>query len=146
MSGLADLFSKATFGQTIQRYAEQAGWRLSDITDRRAILEFTMESGRQQTLFIIRYDSTLEFSVPTLAAFDDDDEIPAFLAVALLKRSSQKKIGFWCIEEIGGKQVCSCMHNAELQLIDARYFESVVRRLIHEAEEFDGFLAKMAEA
>lgn len=102
-----------------------------------------MSSGRTQTLFILRFDSTLEISVPTFAAFDSEEEVPQALAVALLRRRSQSKIGFWCIDEIGEKLICSCMHNAELQLLDARYFANVVRQLVKEADEFESFVEKM---
>ena len=61
----------------------------------------------------------------------------------MLKRSSQRKLGFWCIEEIGSKHVYSCMHNAEMQLIDSDYFGRVVRALISECDDFEGILFDM---
>jgi hypothetical protein len=46
-----------------------------------------------------------------------------------LPRSAEKKIGFWCLEKLGGQYVYSIMHNAELQLIGDVYFVKVVRAL-----------------
>ena len=140
---LASLFSGVNFASTIRRYASDHRWTLADVNDRRAVLKFEMKSGRTQTLYIIRYDTTLEFSVPSMAAFDSEDQIPHIISTLLLKRSSQLRIGFWCIEEIAKKQVYSYMHNAELQLIDSDYFGSVVRVLVTECDELEQLLEDM---
>lgn len=140
MSGLAALFSGVNFKSTVQKYCAQNGWKIAEINNERAILKFGMESGRSQTLYIIRYASTLEFSVPSIAIFDSEDSVPHYLSTLLLKRNSEKKIGFWCIEQIGGKHVFSFMHNAELQLLTSDYFGSVVRVLIGECDNFEGVL------
>ena len=146
MSELQDLFSGFNFKQTIQRYCDDRSWRIANITDKIASLQFTMKSGRDQTLFIMRYETTLEFSVPSMAKFNSDDDIPHFLSTLLLKRSSQRKIGFWCIEDLGDKLVYSCMHNAEMKLINSEYFASVVRALIVECDEFEGVLLEMVNS
>lgn len=138
--GFESLFSGVNFANTIKKYCTANGWKIADLNDSRAILRFSMSSGRDQTLYIIRYESTLEFSVPSMAAFDSEDDIPHFLSTLLLKRSAEKKIGFWCIEKIGGEHVYSCMHNAEMQLIDSNYFAKVVRALITECDDFEGTL------
>lgn len=141
--GLESLFSGMNFANTIKKYCAANGWKIADLNDKRAILRFGMSSGRDQTLYIIRYESTLEFSVPSMATFDSEDNIPHFLSTLLLKRSSERKIGFWCIEQIGGKHVYSHMHNAEMQLIDSNYFAKVVRVLINECDDFEGVLIKI---
>lgn len=143
MGSLAQLFDGTTFQTTIRSYCSQQQWAVSDINDRRAILRFSMPSNRNQTCYIIRYDSTLEFSVPSSLAFDTVNEVPHFFSTLLLKRSREKKIGFWCIEKIGDKQVYSCMHNAEMQLIDSRYFATVVHALINECDEFEQYVANL---
>ena len=141
--GLETLFSGVNFANTIKKFCATNGWKIADLNDKRAILRFSMSSGRDQTLYIIRYESTLEFSVPSMAAFDSEDNIPHFLSTLLLKRSAERKIGFWCIEEIGGKHVYSHMHNAEMQFIDSNYFAKVVRALINECDDFEGILIKI---
>ncbi|MCS6872348.1 MAG: hypothetical protein RML95_03300 [Anaerolineae bacterium] len=143
MSGLAALFSGLNFQSTIRRYCDQIGWRIADINDRRALLKFNMRSGRTQSLWIVRYDTTLEFSVPSMAQFDSEDRIPHYLSTVLLKRSAQNKIGFWCIEQISGRHVFSYMHNAEMSLINVQYFERVVNALVTECDTFEGILIDM---
>lgn len=71
-----DLFSGSNFRLTMQNYCSQLGWRISDLNDRRAILKFNASSGNTQTLFIVRYENTLEFSVPSGLKFNSDSEIP----------------------------------------------------------------------
>ena len=143
MSSFFFFFSGVNFQNTIKRYCDQVGWKIYDSNNSRVVLRFTMESGRTQTLYIIRYESTLEFSVPSMAQFDSVDNIPHYLSTLLLKRSSERKYGFWCIEEIGGKQVFSHMHNAEIELIDVNYFAKLVRALINECDDFEKTLIEM---
>ena len=140
---LAQLFIGANFRTTIQQYCTRQGWKIADLNDKRAILRFNMESRRTQTCYVIKYDKTLEFSVPSMFSFASLDQVPHYVSTILLKRSSEKKIGFWCIEEIGGQPVSSCMHNAEQDLIDATYFASVVRVLINECDELETVILKM---
>lgn len=137
MSGFASLFSEMNFRNTIQKYASQNGWKIADLSDRHASLRFGMSSGRTQTCHILRYDTTLEFSCQSAVFFDSESQIPHALSTLLLKRSAQRKVGFWCIEELSGKQVYSCMHNAEMSLLDSNYFASVVRALINECDDFE---------
>ena len=138
-----NLFSGLNFTNTIKKYCNEADWNIADLDKEVAVLKFSMNSGRRQTLYIIKYESTLEFSVPSMAAFDSEEDIPDFLSTLLLKRNSEKKIGFWCIEITGGKHVYSCMHNAEMQLINQNYFMKVVRALINECDEFEETLKQM---
>ena len=132
-----DLFSSFKFRSTIEGYCRDIGWNISTIDNKTAVIKFDMESGSTQTLFIIKYDSTLEFSCPTGLKFDDLDDIPHNLSTFLLSQNSQYKVGFWCIENIGGKQVFSILHNAEMSLIDVNYFGRVVMKLIKECDDFE---------
>lgn len=132
-----DLFSSNNFQSTILKYCGQAGWKISDINSSRAILQFDVDLESTQTVFILRYDTTLEFSCPSGLKFDDFDDIPHQLSSYLLGENSKYKIGFWCIEEISGRQVFSIMHNAEISLIDVNYFVSIVRVLINKCDEFE---------
>jgi hypothetical protein len=111
-----DLFSGSNYRLTIQRYCSELGWNILDINDRRTIMRFTMKSGNTQTLFILRYDTTLEFSVPSGVKFATKDDVPGWISTLLLSENSNYKTGFWSIEDIGGKQTFSIMHNAEISV------------------------------
>ncbi|HNT55509.1 MAG TPA: hypothetical protein PKG95_12390 [Anaerolineaceae bacterium] len=142
---MSNFFGSTDFKGLIEKYCGQKSWKIHEIDDRHAILQFNMESGRVQTLYIIRYDSTLEFSVPSMAAFDSEDKIPHFLSTILLKKSAAQKIGFWTIEEIGGKHVYSIMQNVEMQSMNVDYFGNIVHALVQQCDEFEGLLLKMLE-
>jgi len=137
MSSYKSLFSGVNFKKTVRNYCSSIGWDIADLTDKKAVLDFEMESGRAQRLYIIRYDSTLEFSVPSIYNFESEDEIPHFISTILMQKNSTKKIGFWCIEEISDKHYYSVMHNAEIELMNEEYFSTVVRTLINDCDEFE---------
>jgi hypothetical protein len=132
-----DLFSSNNFQSTIRNYCARIGWRISDINPNKAVIRFTMTSGNTQTVFIIRYDTTLEFSCPSGLKFDNFDYIPHQLSSYLLKENSKYKIGFWSLEEISGRLVYSIMHNAEISLMDVNYFMNIVQTLINKCDSFE---------
>lgn len=137
-----DLFSGSNYQSTIQSYCDRLGWRISDLNNRRTILKFTMESGTTQTLFIIRYDTTLEFSCPSGVKFKDRDSVPGWMSTLLLSENSNHKIGFWCIEDLDQQCLFSIMHNAEISLIDVDYFRKVILKLINECEKFEQVISR----
>ncbi|WP_090207239.1 hypothetical protein [Ectothiorhodospira magna] len=137
---LESLFSGVNFASTMNNYCNANGWKIDSLNERKAVIKFGMSSGRKQTLYVIRYESTLEFSVPSMAIFDSENDIPHYLSTLLLKRNAERKIGFWCIEKIGSKHVYSVMQNVEMKLIDSNYFSRVVKALINECDDFEGSL------
>jgi hypothetical protein len=141
-----DLFSTANFRSTIQRYCEELRWNISDINNRRVILQFRAASGNSQTLFIIRYDNTLEFSVPSGLKFKTEEEVPGWMSTMLMCKNSELKFGFWAMEEIENKKTFSIMHNAEISLINIIYFEQVVSTLILECDNFEQAIIKVLAA
>ncbi|AFW96178.1 hypothetical protein VB638_00345 [Dolichospermum sp. UHCC 0684] len=138
-----DLLSSFKFRSTIQNFCQTVGWNLYSIDDTIAILRFNMDSGSTQTVFIIKYDSTLEFSCPSSLKLDDIDDIPHRLSTLLLKKNAGYKFGFWSIKEIANKQIFSIIHNAEMSLIDINYFCKIVDRLIQECDEFEQAIANI---
>jgi hypothetical protein len=133
-------FAGQQFVLTVETLCKQVNWKISEIDDRHAILRFQMESGRSQPLFILRYDYLLEFSVPSMLAFDDVNEIPSAFSALMLQRNAQSKLGFWCIEKIASKFVFSIMYNIEMELLTPEYFQRVVQHLIRECDSLDGIM------
>jgi len=143
MSDYSSLFSAAAFKSTIRKYCDQYGWAIEEINDGLAKIKFEMDSGRTQTLFIIRYDTTLEFSVDSVQSFQSEDEVSHRLSTLLLKKNAEKKVGFWCLEEIDGELAFSIMHNQEISLLNAEYFGVIVRILVRECDEFETAVESM---
>ena len=142
MTSYKDLFAELGFEQLIRKFCTELGWRISEIDNRHAIIKFNMNSGRVQTLFIVRFETTLEFSVPSGLVFNSENSIPDRVSTFLLKSNSERKIGFWSIETIQKKFVYSIMHNVEIALIDRSYFERVVQVLVNECDKFESGLGK----
>lgn len=140
------LFSGVNFASTVRKYCAANGWNIADLNDSCATLRFTVNSKRTKTIFIIRYDLTIEFSVQSMAIFDSHDEIPHFLSTLLLERNAEKKIGFWCIEKIKNKFIYSCMHNAKIQLLDKDHFADIVNTLINECDDFEEKIETMVNS
>ena len=130
-------FTRNDSVHNISEYCKRCGWKLAQIQANGASLIFTMPSGREQYLYLVPYQSTIEFSVPSVAAFASLSEVPHGLSTTLLERNAQQRIGFWCIEDIGGYHVYSYMHNAEMELLSVDYFAAIVRDLIQECEQFE---------
>ena len=91
---------------------------------------------------IIRYDTTLEFRFRALSPIVRSNDAH-YLSTLLLQRNREPKGRVSVLEEIGSDLVFSCMHNAEIQLIDAPYFERVVRALIHECDDLEQLVVDM---
>ena len=134
--GFLDLFS-SDFKKAIPALAKENDWKLKDISDDRAVLEFETAGGRVQTLYIIKFANTLEFSVPSAAVFNSVDDIPDHLATRLLQRNNELKVGFWALEEIQGKWVFSVMHNEELNRLHSENFGKIVSTLVLECDAFE---------
>lgn len=134
------LFSLDNFESTIKKYARQIGWELYDLRSDRAMLKFKTHSGSSQTVFVIRFDKTLEFSCPSGLEYENFDEIPHQLSSLLLRKNSEYKIGFWCIEQIADRLVFSIMHNAPMNLISVGYFEMIIEKLVENCDDFEKFL------
>jgi hypothetical protein len=132
----------SNFADTVGGYCSQIGWDTAGLDNEHAKISFSMESGTQ-TLYIMNYDPIVEFSVPSVAVFDSDDEMPHILSSILLYKNSNYKMGAWSIEKIGEKCCYSLMHNCELRVLDRDYFREIAVMLITECDEFDGFIAQL---
>lgn len=93
------------FKPMIEKFCANSGWKPNDLKENSASLKFTMDSGREQVLYIIKYNEIVEFSVPSVASFDNESDIPHVLSTILMQKNATYKIGSWCIEKISRKQV-----------------------------------------
>lgn len=128
------------FKRAIKTYCEDHNWKIADIDADHAELEFRIHSKRKHSLYIVRYDTTVEFFVPSLPVLDTEEWRSKKFSRSLLQRNSQKKVGFWCIKEIKEKFFYSYMHNAELKLLDSEYFAQIIGGMISECDAIEGFI------
>jgi hypothetical protein len=148
MFSLSLVFPEPTFKDTIQKFARQAGWNITELEDGAAMFQFHIKaSGRVQTLFIFQSGSTLEFLSPLKkVAFESPNDIPHTLSTALLQRSASLTIGFWCVAQIGDQYFFSCMHNIEMKMLKVGYFRLIVTALIEECDMVEGILSDIHQA
>jgi 8-oxo-dGTP pyrophosphatase MutT (NUDIX family) len=132
------------FKRAVKSYCEEHKLNLLEVDQDRAELGYGMVDELTKPLYITRHDSTVEFSVPSFVAFKSEEELPDALSTILLRRNSQKKIGFWCIDQHRGKYVYSCMHNAELKLLDSQYFARIIEGLIEECEAIETIIKEVS--
>ena len=132
------------FSAFINRMCAASNWAVRELDDEHAIIEFTLDQTRSQTLFIFSFGDELEFSVPSFAAFDSLEDVPHFISSTLLQVNAKTKIGFWCLEQIGNKMVFSYMHNAQMDLVDEKQFIDIVMTLVQRVDEFETLLMKMS--
>jgi hypothetical protein len=137
--GILDFFNllSSDFKKAVPAMAKENGWTVSEVNADRAILEFQTGKGRTQTLYILKYPDTLEFSVPSAAAYNSLDEIPDGLATSMLKRNDELQTGFWALEEIGQQWVFSVMRNEELDRLHVENFGKIVEALVEECDRFE---------
>jgi hypothetical protein len=119
-------------------------WTVREVDNEHAVIEFTLDKTRTQTLFIFGFDDDAEFSVPSFAAFESMDKVPHFISSSLLQINAKTKIGFWCLEQIGEKLVYTFMHNASISHLDEELFSEIVTTLIQRVDEFENLLIKMS--
>ncbi|NEO53298.1 MAG: hypothetical protein F6K54_09525 [Okeania sp. SIO3B5] len=131
------------FETFVRNNSAKASWNIATLNDRQAMLEFSMNSGRVQRLYITQYDSILEFSVASVAVFDCLDDIPHIISTTLLTKNAEYKLGGWCVEKIQGKVVYSLMQNVDINSVGFGDFVNLVHFLISECDRFDGFLVEV---
>lgn len=128
----------------ITRMCTAQNWAIREVDNEHAVIEFSVENARTQTLFVFSFDDFLEFSVPSFAAFDSPENIPHILSTSLLQINAKTRIGFWCIEKIGEKNVFTFMHNASPPQINEAQFREIVTTLIQRVDEFENLLVRMS--
>lgn len=136
--------SSEKFLAFITRMGSAHHWVFRDVDDEHAVIEFSLDADRPQTLFIFNIEDNLEFSVPSFAAFDSMEQVPHFISSTLLQVNAKTKIGFWCMEKIGEKFVYSYMHNTGMATIDESEFGEIVHTLIQRVDEFEKLLMNMS--
>ena len=137
--GLLDFMNllSADFKKAVPALAKENGWTVAQVDDSMATLEFKTDKGESETVYVVKYPGTLEFSVPSSAAYASLDEIPDGLAAALLKRNDDLATGFWALEQIQDKWVFSVMRNEELARLHSENFGAIVNALVTEADRFE---------
>lgn len=136
--GLGSLFGGYNFQSTIREYCRAASWEIADLEDQSARLEFHMDSGRQQVVFITQREKLIEFAVPSVISFELADDIDADIAIELLERNSRLNIGFWCLATVDDEYTFTAMYNIDRDQLNDEAFAHIVNILINECDQVEG--------
>lgn len=139
---MANIFKKG-FTKQMEQYASKAEWEIAVQGDSSVSITFDMNSGSQQTCFIINYPGAVEFSCPSFAAFESEEQIPGILSTMMLQANAKRTMGFWCIEEIDNKYIFSIMHNIPLHQLTQENFEEITTQVVNECERVEIILHKI---
>jgi hypothetical protein len=131
----------AAFQDLVKAYCNSLDWSIAESNEYMARLMFRLESGREQHVYIIAYNTTIEFSVPSEISFDNEESIPHLVSTVLLMQNAKAKLGAWVIETINNRPVFSIMHNIEMQDLNKDAFERTVQTLVMKCDEFEEMIA-----
>jgi len=131
------------FSTFITRMCGAHQWKITESDEEHACIQFAVNETRSQTLFVFYFDNSLEFSVPSFAAFDSLENVPHLISSTLLQINAKTKLGFWCLEQIGERIVYTYMHNASMENVTEYIFGEIVTSLIQRVEEFESLLEKI---
>jgi hypothetical protein len=137
--------SPSRFLVFITKMCEAHQWKIKELDDEHVVIQFAVNETRSQTLFIFGFDNSLEFSVPSFAAFDSLENLPHLISSTLLQVNAKTKIGFWCLEQIGDQLVYTFMHNTSMDNVTEEIFGEIVTSIIQRVEEFESLLIKMSD-
>jgi hypothetical protein len=129
------------FLEQMTAYCRKSGFSISQADEKSMSLRFDMESGRTQTIYIMDFDGSIEFSVPSALILEREGDLPHAISTDLLRKSRMNKIGMWVIEEIGGKFAYSLMYNVPMPSLAPDFFHTIIETMILQCEEFDAALA-----
>lgn len=132
--------SGAYFERAIETFCEE--YKLKDykyklnhyrFNEKYAELEFTMPNTSNKLLYVRRDGSTIKFAVTDFVFDPNSNQRDAF-STLLLRRNFETKLGFWSMQKVKDGFAYHCVHNAELKLLDSKYFAEIINDLIHESK------------
>lgn len=124
------IFSSDNFVKTITTFCHNSGFKCEEIDESTVfiIVKFN-ESELEFGIYIMRFDDTVEFWLPTHLQYADIDEVPHHLSSKFMIFGSMYKYYFWCICERWDKLIVSIMHNIEFAQMDIEIFKKVARAM-----------------
>ncbi|NLE77476.1 MAG: hypothetical protein GX605_12090 [Chloroflexi bacterium] len=138
--------AESRFEAMIQEFAEVLEWVIQEMDEFGATCDFEAESGAVHALYITlsEDEDTVEFDIPSAAAFEGAGEIPCDASIALLKRNALLPVGAWVLEQVEEQWGFSLMWNLGLEDLERMDPESVsanVATLVEECDRFNRFWA-----
>jgi hypothetical protein len=107
----------ANFKKTIHNIAAQNEWEV-EWGDGFASLQFEIEGGTIQTVFITDNGETVEFAIPCNFFYETEADIDHAASTQLLRRNAELAVGAWVIEKTDDGWHFSVMYNEALATLE----------------------------
>lgn len=139
---------ESSFEARIRTLAYQADLKVSGTTGRSAKLLFTFDVNgllTRQTVWIIPYDETWEFSCLSFIKERNPEAIPKVLLIYALQENSTNKRGFWTLNhyENSGNHVLEYMDNIAGALLTPAEFSNICWAVAKAVDGLERMLRRM---
>ncbi|MCX6082109.1 MAG: hypothetical protein NTW32_21485 [Chloroflexi bacterium] len=114
----------ADFEKIIQDFAEHLEWEI-DWNSENASVDFEIEPGEVQTVFITNNGETVEFDVFSKYYFESEEDIPHPVSTQLLMRNTDLEVGAWVLEKLDDGWHFSVMYNEDLDTLDSMDYDEL---------------------
>jgi hypothetical protein len=132
---------KPKFKDIITDFAETLEWDTSAIEKDSAEFEFETESGSTHTMWAtLNEDGVVEFDIPSIAEFENEEDIPDEVSTLLMKRNADLIVGGWALEEWDEAWYFSLLWTinlAELENMTHEDFQKHIFMMVEEVDEFE---------
>jgi len=114
----------ADFEQIIRDFAEHLDWKI-DWNDGNASVDFEIEPGEVQTVFITNNGETVEFDVFSKYYFESEADIAHTVSTQLLMRNVELEVGAWVLEKLDDGWHFSVMYNEDLDTLESMDYDEL---------------------
>ena len=114
----------ANFEQIIKDFAEYLEWDL-EWNNESASVDFEVEPGEVQTVFITNNGETVEFDVFSKYLFENEEDIAHSVSTQLLMRNAELEVGAWVLEKLDDGWHFSVMYNEDLDTLEAMDYDEL---------------------
>ncbi len=114
----------ANFEQIIKDFAEYLEWDL-EWNNESASVDFEVEPGEVQTVFITNNGETVEFDVFSKYLFENEEDIAHSVSTHLLMRNTELEVGAWVLEKLDDGWHFSVMYNEDLDTLDSMDYDEL---------------------
>lgn len=132
-----------SFIQAITTYVEKAGLVLSTQNDRVGCLDYQLDGGRKQRVYVVASGTDcdghemVEFSSPALELAGDNREISQSKANELLRANAGFAHCAWAIQDVDGKDYLVATTSRILGSLDQDEFTTAARHVAVAADNFE---------
>jgi hypothetical protein len=126
-----------SFETRMRDLASRSGLRVKSLSSTRATLAFQCARS-SQTLYVYEFaEGIWEFSCVSAIHFSRTSDFPQPVLATVLVANSKNKVGFWCVELLGGDYVLEYMHNIPGDLLNPEEFRKTCSHVVGQVDDLE---------